>query len=81
MKSFKKNVKVLDENYGEGYITGIDPNYIWGLGTKELGRIKVIFDFKTVYFTMDGREFPVGTGYFFNGVFKPYMSEITLKKI
>jgi hypothetical protein len=79
-KVFKNNDKVIDENYGQGYVINIDPDYIWGLNSKEVGRIIVNFDSKTIQFTMDGREFPVDSGYYCNGEFKPYISKITLRK-
>ena len=81
---FKLKDEVIDEDYGQGSVVGIDKNYQWGLESRCIGCIKVKFvdqdeDDSPVEFTLDGREFPEGSGYFFEEKFYPYYSEIKLK--
>jgi len=83
---FKLKDRVRDEDYGLGSVVGIDKKYQWGLESTCIGCIDVKFDDQDeddspVGFTLDGREFPEGSGYFFEEKFYPYYSEIKLEKI
>lgn len=81
---FKLKDEVIDEDYGQGSVVGIDKKYQWGLESRCIGCIKVKFvdqdeDESPVKFTLDGREFPEGSGYFIKEKFYPYYSEIKLE--
>lgn len=90
--NFKKNDRVLSDCYGLGIVLEVNPDYKWkhkGRDKKKvhcIGSIEVKFDEQDeddspLTYTLDGRTVPVGTGYFSNGEFNEFGSDIELTKI
>jgi hypothetical protein len=83
---FKEKDIVHDVKYGDGVIVKIDTKYEWGLNSKYIGCVYVKFFDQDdgeppIEFTLDGRQHPEDSGYYWRNEFFNYPSIITLKKV
>jgi hypothetical protein len=87
---FKKGDKVIHSDYGAGVILAVNQNNVMVYKDKNnhqihhKGTIEVMFDSddeKAHTILSDGRELPIGSGYFWNSKFNEYDSSIKLFKV